>query len=139
MQLALARRRPVFAGLTPLIDMIFLLLLFFLVGSDFVPFSQSQIAPPRGGAGDSSATAPVIVTLAADGSMTWNGRAVAADSLRVRAEEVTAGQAETVFVVMPSATANVQQVTDVMDALAEGGASTITLEPDVFDIDLADF
>ncbi|MEC7595391.1 MAG: biopolymer transporter ExbD, partial [Pseudomonadota bacterium] len=37
------KRKLEAVGLTPLIDMIFLLLLFFLLGSDFVRFSQSQL------------------------------------------------------------------------------------------------
>jgi biopolymer transport protein ExbD len=40
---------------------------------------------------------------------------------------------------MPAGAANVQQVTDIMDALQSAGAQSITLERDVFDIDLADF
>ena len=54
MKIERARRKPAFMGLTPLIDMIFLLLLFFLLGSDFVQFSQSQLAPPRGSGGSQS-------------------------------------------------------------------------------------
>ena len=42
------KRKLEAVGLTPLIDMIFLLLLFFLLGSDFVRYSQGQLAPPRG-------------------------------------------------------------------------------------------
>jgi biopolymer transport protein ExbD len=43
------------------------------------------------------------------------------------------------MVLMPAGAANVQQVTDIMDALQGAGAQSITLERDVFDIDLADF
>ena len=44
MNLARPKRRAAFMGLTPLIDMIFLLLLFFLLGSDFVTYGQSRLA-----------------------------------------------------------------------------------------------
>ena len=47
--------------------------------------------------------------------------------------------AEQLFVVMPAAAAEVQQVVGVMDDLAAAGARAVTLERDVFDIDLADF
>jgi hypothetical protein len=40
---------------------------------------------------------------------------------------------------MPAGAADVQTVMQTMDLLAGAGASTITLERDVFDIDLADF
>ncbi len=64
MRLAARPRRAAFMGLTPLIDMIFLLLLFFLLGSDFVTYGQSRLAPPRGTGGETSAAPPVLITLA---------------------------------------------------------------------------
>jgi len=139
MRLNLARRRPAFTGLTPLIDMIFLLLLFFLLGSDFVPFSQSQIAPPRGAGGASSASQPAILTLDAGGQVRWAGASLSLPMVTSRAAGALSAEPEKLFVVMPAAAANIQQVTRLMDALAAGGATSITLERDVFDIDLVDF
>ena len=55
------------------------------------------------------------------------------------ARQQVAQDAEQLFVVMPAGAANVQTVMHTMDLLAEAGASKITLERDVFDIDLADF
>ena len=132
-------RRVATVGLTPLIDMIFLLLLFFLLDSDFVSFGQAQIAPPRGAGGEASAAQPVVIRLGADGAMSWNGALLTSGEATAQTKKTTQKNAETVFVVMPAARANVQQVTDVWDALAEGGARVITLERDVFDIDLSDF
>ena len=62
MNVARPKRRVAFMGLTPLIDMIFLLLLFFLLGSDFVTYGQSRLAPPRGTGGETSAAPPVLIT-----------------------------------------------------------------------------
>ena len=64
MQFGPPEARAAFMGLTPLIDMIFLLLLFFLLGSDFVTYGQSRLAPPRGTGGETSAAPPVFITLA---------------------------------------------------------------------------
>ena len=46
---------------------------------------------------------------------------------------------EQTMVLMPAGMANIQQVSDIMDVLHHAGAQSITLERDVFDIDLADF
>ena len=74
MQLAARPRRAAFMGLTPLIDMIFLLLLFFLLGSDFVTYGQSRLAPPRGTGGrEQCRRPPVLITLSETGALSWNG------------------------------------------------------------------
>lgn len=139
MQLARRQRRAGFMGLTPLIDMIFLLLLFFLLGSDFVTYGQSHLAPPRGTGGETSAAPPVVITLSADGALSWNGAQVDEAFLRRETAKLTALNDEQMMVLMPAGSANVQQVTNIMDALQASGSQSITLERDVFDIDLADF
>lgn len=139
MQIARPKKRAAFMGLTPLIDMIFLLLLFFLLGSDFVTYGQSRLAPPRGAGGAQSASQPVIVRLAADGGVTWNGAAVGYDYLADETARLTGLNEEQVLVLMPNGQADIQQVTRVMDVLIGAGAQAVTLERDVFDIDLADF
>lgn len=139
MQINAARRKPRLMGLTPLIDMIFLLLLFFLLGSDFVQFSQSQLAPPRGSGGAQGSAPPAIISLAADGGLQWNGAPTTPEQLHIYAAQRAAEDGEQLFVLMPAAAADVQSVVDVMDLLVDAGAQTVTLERDVLDIDLADF
>jgi biopolymer transport protein ExbD len=139
MQLARRPRRAGFMGLTPLIDMIFLLLLFFLLGSDFVTYGQSRLAPPRSTGGATSAAPPVVITLGANGALNWNGAPIDTAFLRRETAKLTAQNDEQIMVLMPAGAANVQQVTDIMDALQGAGAQSITLERDVFDIYLADF
>ena len=139
MQLAPRRKKPTMMGLTPLIDMIFLLLLFFLLGSDFVTYGQSRLSPPRGTGGDDSASRPAIVTLAANGGLQWNGTKISDTALGDKARVALAEDAEQLFVLMPNGQANVQQVSDIMDVLVLAGAQSVTLERDIFDIDLADF
>lgn len=139
MQLAARPRRAAFMGLTPLIDMIFLLLLFFLLGSDFVTYGQSHLAPPRGTGGESSAAPPVLITLSETGALSWNGAPANAAFLSRETARLVALNEEQTMVLMPAGAANIQQVSDIMDVLHHAGARSITLERDVFDIDLADF
>ena len=139
MQLARRPRRAGFMGLTPLIDMIFLLLLFFLLGSDFVTYGQSRLAPPRGSGGNTSAPPPIVITLSADGALSWNGTPANHDFLTRETTRRVIANDEQILVLMPAGNANIQQVSDIMDVLQHAGAKSITLERDVFDIDLADF
>ena len=139
MQMTRRRRRAGFMGLTPLIDMIFLLLLFFLLGSDFVTYGQSRLAPPRGSGGDTSAAPPVLITLAENGALSWNGAPVDKAFVTRETARLVALNEEQSMVLMPAGTANIQQVSEIMDVLHHAGARSMTLERDVFDIDLADF
>lgn len=139
MKLAASRKKNNMMGLTPLIDMIFLLLLFFLLGSDFVSYGQNRLAPPRGAGGNDSAPQPAIVSLAANGDLQWNGAPIDRPSLAQRTAEAARASEEQVFVLMPNGKANVQQVIHIMDVLIGAGAKSVTLERDIFDIDLTDF
>lgn len=139
MQLSRPRKRTAFAGLTPLIDMIFLLLLFFLLGSDFARFGQTPLAPPRGSGGATGQAPPAIITLAADGGLGWNGQASDRAALERAVRGRVRADATTLFVVMPAATASIQLVAETLDIVTRAGARQVTLERDVFDIDLADF
>ena len=139
LQITRARRKNPMMGLTPLIDMIFLLLLFFLLGSDFVSYGQSRLAPPRGTGGSESASQPAIVTLSAQGALQWNGAPIGAEKLASDVAALVARHDDQLIVLMPAGAAEVQKVSDTLDLLVAAGAASITLERDVFDIDLADF
>ncbi|MBO6603091.1 MAG: biopolymer transporter ExbD [Roseicyclus sp.] len=71
------RRRPV--ALTPLIDVIFLLLLFFMLSSTFTRFAELPLQNAGGGA-EPGASPPVFLRLEPDG-LSLNGDAVTLDTL----------------------------------------------------------
>ncbi|WP_265517981.1 biopolymer transporter ExbD [Nitratireductor luteus] len=76
-ELASARRRPL--SLTPLIDIIFLLLLFFMLSSTFTRFSEVEISGGRAGAQASAQRPDVLIRI--DGEA-WrvNGLSLDADA-----------------------------------------------------------
>ena len=82
---------------------------------------------------------PAIISLAETGQVQWNGAGITRAQMRERAADLIEADKEQLFVVMPAAAAEVQQVVDVMDDLSAAGALMVTLERDVFDIDLVDF
>ena len=56
-------------GLTPLIDVVFLLLLFFMLASSFERFAEIELQAARAGAADPLAARPVFIRLHADGRL----------------------------------------------------------------------
>lgn len=73
---AVRRRRPL--SLTSLIDIIFLLLLFFMLSSTFTRFAEVEVSGGRAGAAASSEGPDVLIRIGDDG-WTINGRTVDED------------------------------------------------------------
>ncbi|WP_198666120.1 biopolymer transporter ExbD [Tropicimonas sp. IMCC34043] len=113
-------RRPV--SLTPLIDVIFLLLLFFMLSSTFAKFGEielSQAAP--GGAGQGAPAERVFVQLGAE-RLVLNGMPVGLD---VIAEQIETGQ----VLVSLDADTTAQRLTDLLVRLrGRADLSVIVLE-----------
>ena len=118
------RRRTV--GLTPLIDVVFLLLLFFMLASRFSSHGAIPIGLGGHGAGAAEPAAMVLVTVAGDGRYLVNGRetplGAMADALRATAD----GEARRV-VVQPRPEATVQDIVSGLEAAAAAGVGDVVL------------
>ena len=112
------RVRPTI-GLTPLIDVVFLLLIFFMLASTFLKFSGTPVS----GAGSGGTITPVrelaLIQVRADNQLTVNGRPVQMETLGDELG-VLIGQGVTRGVVRPLAGATVQDLVAVMEIV--GGA-----------------
>ncbi len=131
-------RNSVTLEMTPLIDMVFLLLIFFLVATTFHQTEREmQIALPHAAyAGPiSTALREIIINVDAEGNIIVNGRTIAPEELRVLIEEAVAAnpdQKVTVRGDRETAYANVVRVLDIckgggiqepyLDTVIEGGA-----------------
>lgn len=120
------RRRRRRLPLTPLIDVIFLLLLFFMLSSSFLHFADVEVA--SAGAASSGPATPgtsALLSLGADGALSLNGEAVAADGLIAALERLRDGGAERLILAASDETA-VQGLVDVL-GLLEGGPMPVIL------------
>ncbi len=120
---AIARRA---INLTPLIDVVFLLLVFFMLASTFLKFTALPIS------GASLAAAPSDVRKIAflhvtDGNrLRLNGEALSPDQVVTQLNEL-ADQGLTQLIVVPAATANVQDIVGVLAAARKSRFKTITV------------
>ncbi|WP_274627910.1 ExbD/TolR family protein [Arvimicrobium flavum] len=126
------RQRRVFFALTPLIDVMFLLLIFFMLSSQISPYSLVQVGgvgQASGAAPDEAANAAAAAPLAirvSHGSVRIGGEDVVLAELQAAAERfVLEGVAA--FVVVPSASANVQDIVTVLELLKAAEAKDVTL------------
>lgn len=87
LDLASPLRRPL--PLTPLIDVVFLLLLFFMLASVFQKEGEIEIAAAGTSAANLTSARPVLVRLHADGRMDVNGQTVASEDVGVAVANLT--------------------------------------------------
>lgn len=127
------RKRRVFFVLTPLIDVMFLLLIFFMLSSQISPYALM----PMGAVADATATtvdptavrqpatAPLTLRIAS-GTARIGGRDVPFDQLseiaRGLVEEGASG-----FLVLPSGSADAQDIISVLEILNSIDAGQVTL------------
>ncbi|MDQ6434703.1 biopolymer transporter ExbD [Mesorhizobium sp. LHD-90] len=124
------RRRPSFV-LTSLIDVIFLLVIFFMVSSQIVPYSLLPLGPLAADSGapapaPGNADAPPIAVRILSGSITIGGRKVPVVDAETAFRDLKQ-RGVTSLLLTPSAVATVQDVVTVLEAskAAEMGSVTV--------------
>ncbi|WGL17178.1 biopolymer transporter ExbD [Microbulbifer bruguierae] len=124
-------------NLTPLIDVVFLLLIFFMVSTTFTKESHLKLNLPEA-AGPQAEVPPstIEVLINADGSYSVDGRALInkkLTTLKSALSEVSAGEYNRPLIITADATAQHQAVVRAMDAAGQLGfvhLSITTRQPD---------
>lgn len=118
------RRRP---ALTPMIDVVFLLLVFFMLASRFGVERTLQLSLGGTGAQAAWSGPPRLVDIGAQGEISLNGRSVALADLAGDLEPLMDTPADPV-VLRPKG-GDLSAVTAVIDALRAAGLSQLVLVP----------
>jgi biopolymer transport protein ExbD len=105
--------------LTPLIDVIFLLLLFFMLSSTFSRFSQVPVAAPATGMAAAPGKAGALLVVRAD-SYTLNGEVKELSSLAAALEEVMVKGAARLMIIVDE-TASAQNFVGALEAAEAAG------------------
>ncbi|WP_444913676.1 ExbD/TolR family protein [Microbulbifer sp. TRSA007] len=118
-------------NLTPLIDVVFLLLIFFMVSTTFTKESHLKLNLPEA-AGPQSVDQPkyVEILISADGSYSVDGQALInkkINTLKSALSEVSAGEYNRPLVITADATAHHQAVVRAMDAAGQLGFVNLSI------------
>jgi biopolymer transport protein ExbD len=112
-------------NLTPLIDVVFLLLIFFMVSTSFKKETHIDLNLPESGGEQAQAEKDQIeIVISAKGEYTINGRALINGEfvvLRTAIEEVGAGNTELPMIISADGSAPHQAVVKAMDAASQLG------------------
>jgi len=123
-------------NVTSLIDVVLLLLIFFMVSTRFVEHSQLKLTLPSASAG-ASGQAPEVIEVAIDHQAQFyvSGKALVngqVDTLVQALREAAGGNAPTV-VISADRDTNFQRIVDVMDAAGKAGLSHVSFPTKVRD------
>lgn len=118
-------------NVTPLVDVVLVLLIIFMVVTPVVRVGRDVSVPPRGEAGDQRvAPNQLVVRLEADGGLFINGEAIAPGTFAARLRQVLAGRASEPTFVAAAGTVPYQTVIALMDVCREAGAANLAIVVD---------
>ncbi len=123
-----AGRRRAVIGLTPLIDVVFILLVFFMLASSFLDWRAIDLKAPAAAvaAAGTGMEGALLVEVRQDG-VRLSGERLSTGALEARVAERLAESPERRIVVRPAAGLELQRVVTVLDALEAAGARELSL------------
>ncbi len=114
-------------NLTPLIDMVFILLIFFLVTTSFIRESSVSIQRPKAETADPQKNAEIIVAISSDEQIWLNNVVVDIRLLRSRLNEMGLSSATHSVVILADAQASTGLLIKVMDQIRLAGFENISV------------
>ncbi len=114
-------------NLTSLIDVMFLLLIFFMVTSTFRNQPAITLVLPRSATAAETVDTPVILFLTADGEVYLNDARVPANELSLRLEELHTSSKDNRMVLRADESASHGDVVGLIDTIKQSGFTRISL------------
>lgn len=117
-------------SLVPMIDVLLILLVFFMVTSSYLNLDMIKMVEPAGAGAPSqptSAATPLMIRLAADGQLYVQGQPRDLSALSGLIATKLAQDPSAAIVLLPSARANTQQLVSAMDLATQAGATQLRL------------
>ena len=114
-------------GLTPLIDVVFILLVFFMLASSYLDWRSIVLSPPAKAAQGGGLEGALLVEVQAGGVLRLSGEPVRLQELDGLVRQRLADKPGQRLVVKPEEAVDLQAVVAVLDSLAAAGAPSISL------------
>lgn len=115
-------------NLTPMIDVVFLLVIFFLVGSEFSEAeSKIPVNVPTAGQMQAITRGPdeLVVEISIDDSVSLNGETMTLDNLKLKLKDYHAAYPDVKVIVRGEATGSLQGTVEVLQAVRRSGIENI--------------
>ncbi|MAX26559.1 MAG: biopolymer transporter ExbD [Phycisphaeraceae bacterium] len=113
--------------MAPLIDVVFILLIFFLVTATFVRETGIEVQRPQATAAPSLDQQAMRVSITVNGTIYTEGSAVDLQTLRSKVSTFVSSNPGSPVIVIPDQDTRAQRVVDVMDAAKLAGAVHVAI------------
>ncbi len=113
--------------IAPLIDIVFLLLVFFMLTSTFMVPEAIELELPESSSSAVIDITPIIVAINQEGLLALNGEQIEKDALRGAIEKLLAADADATITLKSDATTQVQSLLAVMDEIRAAGGTDVAL------------
>ncbi len=119
-------RRRTLISLTPLIDVVFILLVFFMLASSFLDWRAIDLDPPATAGAANRLTGAMLVDIRSD-DLRLSGESLSLNLIVERLKQVARDHPDRAIVVRPTEGVSLQRTIEVLDRLAESGMQNISL------------
>ncbi len=119
--------RGVIINVTSLIDVMFLLLIFFMVSSTFKNQPAIDLSLPRSATAQDTSVTPTVVYLTRDGRLFLDDDLVARDQMGTRLKQIQAASGEDRIVLRADEHAEHGAVVELIDLIKESGFRRVSL------------
>ena len=114
-------------NMTPLIDMVFILLIFFIVTASFVKETGLEIQKPKAHSAISIERASILIAIGEDGSVWIDNRQIEIQAVRVNVERMISENPEGSVVIQADRRSKNGILLTVMDAAKLAGAKEVSI------------
>jgi biopolymer transport protein ExbD len=113
--------------ISPLIDVVFLLLIFFIVTTVFVKETGVEISKPRAASSEDLDRQGILIAVTSEGRVWQGGREIGQDGVRAVIAALLEETPETPVIIRADATTPTQATVAVIDSAKLAGATSVSL------------
>ncbi|NMP33328.1 biopolymer transporter ExbD [Thalassotalea sp. M1531] len=127
----MSRRRKTEEGneadvdMTPMLDIVFILLIFFIVTTSFVKELGLEVTKPKSNSTQSNNDPSIVVSISDTGIVSFNGKRVDIERLPARIENFLAANITSTAIILPSSDTRHEDVVLVIDQIKQFDQLTI--------------
>ena len=111
--------------LTPMLDVVFIMLIFFIVVASFIKEAGIEVNRPDDSTSDPSDATSIVVTITGDDQVWMEGRRIDIRSVRANIARLLASDPEQSFSVKTEKGASAETLIEVGDAAREAGVKSV--------------
>ncbi len=129
MQLRRPPKSIALLNVTPLIDVVFILLVFFMLATNFARYRLIEVETPPETEVVKAADAAIIIGLGPDGVVSFDAEDIPPETLSARIAAIVAIDPGRTFLVRPQAGVSLQDAIGAYDQTRAAGATVVSFSP----------